>query len=145
MCAEPDQRRRQAATIFLGLNQCFTDGVARFGRSQNFDQRKSAVAVANPNEAQGFLGLGQGRLREGLDPRFGCQKLSAGLRDFEFEIGAGNRLPCRRGAKPRLGSSDVSLVAITERKRDRNAYEERLVSAFLEPSDTGGYRRIRNA
>ena len=49
------------------------------------------------------------------------------------------------GAKPRLGSSDVSLVAITERKRDRNAYEERLVSAFLEPSDTGGYRRIRNA
>ena len=145
MCTEPDQCRRQATTIFLSLNQSFTDGVACFRRSQNFDQRKPAVAVANPNEAQGFFGLGQGRLREGLDPRFGCQKLSAGLRDLEFEIGTGNCFPRRRGAKPRFGSGDVSLVAITQWKRDRNPHEKRLVSTFLEPSDSGGYCRIRNA
>ena len=113
MCTEPDQCRRQATTIFLSLNQSFTDGVACFRRSQNFDQRKPAVAVANPNEAQGFFGLGQGRLREGLDPRFGCQKLSAGLRDLEFVIGAGNCFPRRRGAKPRFGSASwVPWIAI---------------------------------
>jgi len=119
--AKPDQLRRQATAIFLGLDQGFSDCIAGFGRSQNLDQREPAVAIPNPDEAQGFFRLRQGGLGQSLYTSLGGEKAAARLGYFEFEIRAGDSLACGGRAEAGLGSGDVTLIAIAERKGNRDA------------------------
>ena len=116
MGAAPDQLRRRAA-IFLGLDQGSSDCIAGFGRSQNLDQREPAVAIPNPDEAQGFFRLRQGGLGRSLRASAAA---AARLGYFEFEIRTGD-LACDR-AEAGLGSGDVTLIAIAERKGNRDAH-----------------------